>query len=379
MTKFHRILFGSLAVLLALAMVSPAQATNGYFTHGYGTIAKALAGAGVAMPQDTMAAATNPAGMVVVGKRYDAGIGVFSPDRSYTVTGNPSGFPGTFGLTPGKVESDSNYFYIPYFGGNWRIGDNMTLGVNLYGHGGMNTDYPAATFYAGQPTGVNLEQLFVGIPWAVEFADKHSIGIMPIFVYQTFEAQGVGSFAPFSSDPTKLSDNGKSTSTGYGAKVGYLGRFTDMFSFGISYQTEMSMDEFADYAGLFAERGGFNIPASLTAGIAIHATPSHEPAGRLSGHLLQRHQVDQQPLAAQPAAGTAGRRRRRRLRLAGYVRLEVRSAIRPRERLGVALRLFVHRPTDPGERGAVQHPRPRRHGRPLHLRLHQRLSATAAV
>ena len=274
MTKFHRILFGSLAVLLALAVVSPAQATNGYFAHGYGTIAKALAGAGVAMPQDTMAAATNPAGMVVVGKRYDAGISVFSPDRSYTVTGNPSGFPGTFGLTPGKVESDSNYFYIPYFGGSWRIGDNMTLGVNLYGHGGMNTDYPAATFYAGQPTGVNLEQLFVGIPWAVEFADKHSIGIMPIFVYQTFEAQGVGSFAPFSSDPTKLSDNGKSTSTGYGAKVGYLGRFTNRFSFGISYQTEMSMDEFSDYAGLFAERGGFNVPASLTAGIAIHATPA---------------------------------------------------------------------------------------------------------
>ena len=274
MTKFHRILFGSLAVLLALAMVSPAQATNGYFTHGYGAISKALAGAGVAMPQDTLASATNPAGMVVVGKRYDAGLAVFSPDRSYTVTGNPSGFPGTFGLTPGKVESDSNYFYIPHFGGNWRLGENMTLGVTVYAHGGMNTDYPTATFYAGEPTGVNLEQLMVGIPWAVRFADKHSIGIMPIIAYQTFEAKGVGSFAPFSSDPAKLSNNGKSTSIGYGAKIGYLGQFTEKFSFGISYQTEISADKFDDYAGLFAEQGRFNIPPSLTAGIAIKATPA---------------------------------------------------------------------------------------------------------
>ena len=274
MTRFYTFLYGSMAVLLALAMVSPALATNGYFTHGYGTLSKALAGAGVALPQDTMAAAINPAGMVFVGKHYDIGVSFFSPDRSYTVTGNPSGFPGTFGLTPGKVESDSDYFYIPYFGGNWRIGDNMSLGVSLYGHGGMNTDYPFAAYYAGQPTGVNLEQLFVGIPWAVRFAERHSIGIMPIIVYQTFEAKGVGSFAPFSADPGKLSNNGDSTSVGYGAKLGYLGRFADRFSFGISYQTEMSMDEFSDYAGLFAERGGFNIPSSLTAGIAIHATPA---------------------------------------------------------------------------------------------------------
>ncbi len=272
MTKLPRILVGSLAVLLAMAVVSPAQATNGYFTHGYGTISKALAGAGVAMPQDTLAAATNPAGMVVVGKRYDAGLGVFSPDRSYTVTGNPSGFLGTFGLTPGKVESDSNYFYIPHFGGNWRIGDNMSLGVTVYAHGGMNTDYPTATFYAGQPTGVNLEQLLVGIPWAVRFAERHSIGIMPIIAYQTFEAKGVGSFAPFSSNPAKLSNNGKSASIGYGAKIGYLGQFTDMFSFGISYQTEISADKFDDYAGLFAEQGRFNIPPNLIAGIAINAT-----------------------------------------------------------------------------------------------------------
>ncbi|MBF0174434.1 MAG: hypothetical protein HQL83_13450, partial [Magnetococcales bacterium] len=35
------------------------QASNGYFSHGYGTRNKALAGAGVALPEDAMGIAVN--------------------------------------------------------------------------------------------------------------------------------------------------------------------------------------------------------------------------------------------------------------------------------------------------------------------------------
>jgi long-chain fatty acid transport protein len=272
--QFFKARLGLFTAVLALflALVPAAQATNGYFTHGYGTIAKALAGAGVAMTQDTLAAGTNPASLAFLGKRYDIGVSVFSPTRSYTIEGNPSGFPGTFGLAPGKVESESDTFFIPQFGANWQLNESNYLGVVVYGHGGMNTDYPTDTFWASSPTGVNLEQLFVGVPWSYKYSEKHAFSIMPIFVYQTFEAQGVGSFAPFSSAPTKLSDNGASTSTGYGAKIGYMGQWWEKFSFGASYQTEMKMGEFDDYAGLFAEQGAFNVPSTWTAGFAIKPT-----------------------------------------------------------------------------------------------------------
>jgi len=264
---------GVVAVLaMTLTLVPAAQATNGYFTHGYGTTSKGLAGAGVAFVQDTLVAGTNPAGLAFLGKRYDIGVSVFSPTRSYTVEGNPSGFPGTFGLAPGKVESDSNSFYIPQFGANWKLNESNYIGLVAYGHGGMNTDYPTNTFWAESPTGVNLEQLFVGVPWAFKYNEQHAFSIMPIFVYQTFEAQGVSSFAPFSADPGNLSNNGASTSTGYGAKLGYLGQWWEKFSFGISYQTEMKMGEFDDYAGLFAEQGGFNIPSTWTFGFAVKPT-----------------------------------------------------------------------------------------------------------
>ncbi len=60
---------------ISAAFAAPtAFATNGYFQHGYGLKAKGMAGVGIALPQDALAAATNPAGMVAVGSRIDFGV-----------------------------------------------------------------------------------------------------------------------------------------------------------------------------------------------------------------------------------------------------------------------------------------------------------------
>jgi long-chain fatty acid transport protein len=263
----------ALAMVLVLAVAAaPAFATNGYFSHGYGTHYKGMAGAGAALHLSSLAPATNPAAMAFLSPRWDASIALFNPNRFYTVTGTPSGFPGTFGLTPGEVESDSRYFPIPALGANWKAGDNGAFGLALYGNGGMNTNWPTATFYAGTPTGVNLSQLFVAPTYAVKLAGKHALGVTAIGALQWFKAEGVGSFAPFSSAPLKLSNNGNSYSYGGGARVGYLGDWSRYFSFGASYQTKIWMSDFTDYAGLFAEQGGFDIPANWVAGIAIKPT-----------------------------------------------------------------------------------------------------------
>ena len=110
------------AVLTAVLFIAgSAYATNGYFAHGSSIKNKALAGAGVALPLDSIAASANPAGMVFVGSRIDVGLSLFNPNREYTVTGMPTD-PGTvpgcppacpFGLVPGTYESDSEWFVIP--------------------------------------------------------------------------------------------------------------------------------------------------------------------------------------------------------------------------------------------------------------------------
>jgi long-chain fatty acid transport protein len=260
------------AALVFAVAATPASATNGYFSHGYGTHYKGMAGAGAALPLNSLAPATNPAAMAFLGPRFDASLGLFNPNRSYEVFGNPSGYPGTFGLTPGEVESDSRYFPIPGFGANFAVGENAAFGLALYGNGGMNTNWPTSTFYAGTPTGINLSQMFVAPTYAIKVAGKHGFGVTAIGAVQWFKAEGVGSFAPFSSAPTKLSDNGNSYSYGGGLRVGYLGELSRYVSVGASYQTKVWMGQFDDYAGLFAEQGGFDVPANWVAGIALKPT-----------------------------------------------------------------------------------------------------------
>ena len=272
--RFIIALFLMLCSTLALG-ASPVYATNGYFAHGFGVNAQALGGAGVALPQDTLDAAVNPANMVFLGKRYDLGIAFFNPNREYTVTGNPSGFPGTFGFAPGTVKSDTKWFVIPSIGANWMLNADSSAGISIFGNGGMNTDYPTQTYgdASSSTTGVDLSQLFIAPTYARKLAPQHAVGITPILAYQSFAQKGLQTLAPFSSDSGNLSNKGDDTAYGYGARIGYQGEIVPSLNLGLSYQTRIFMSKFKKYAGLLAEQGDFDIPSNWTAGLAYKTTP----------------------------------------------------------------------------------------------------------
>jgi long-chain fatty acid transport protein len=255
--------------LCSFLFVQDIFATDGYFSVGYGARSRGMGGVGVAYAPASLING-NPAALVQIGKSFEIGLNAFMPSREYTITGNPSGMPGTFGLTPGTVESESNFFPVPYLGANWAIGNNQAFGFTIYGNGGMNTDYPTRTFYdqSSETTGVNLAQLFMNVNYAYEFAEKHSIGVSAIVGYQYFEALGLASFGPFSSASGSLTDNGVDNNFGIGFKLGYLGEIASGFTFGVNYQSRVQMGPFEDYAGLFAEQGDFDVPAALTVGLA---------------------------------------------------------------------------------------------------------------
>ncbi len=267
----------AVVIIITLSFVTTASATNGYFSHGYSAKNKALAGAGTALPLDSMAASTNPAGMVFMGNRIDLGVSFFNPNREYTVRGNPSGYPGTFGFKPGTFESDTNWFIIPSLGGNWKLDEKSSLGVSIYGNGGMNTDYDTNTYYDSSvsSTGIDLMQLFIAPTYARKLHPKHAVGISPIFAYQSFEQLGLQTLGDmgFSSEPDNIANNGHDDSYGYGARIGYLGEVLPNLNFGASYQTKIYMSRFEKYEGLFAEQGDFDIPANWTVGLAFTATP----------------------------------------------------------------------------------------------------------
>ena len=161
-TRMKGILISPVILMVVMVFVAQsAYATNGYFANGYGVNDQALGGAGVALPQDSLDAAVNPANMAFLGKRYDFGLAFFNPNREYTVSGTPTGAPpAAFPLAPGTVKSNSTLFVLPSFGANWIIDSKSSFGLSIFGNGGMNTDYPTSTFFGSEPnTGLKSIEL----------------------------------------------------------------------------------------------------------------------------------------------------------------------------------------------------------------------------
>jgi len=264
-------------VITSLAVSLPSYATNGYLAHGYGVKSRGMAGAGIAMPQEALIAATNPAGIAFVGNRVEVDAALFSPRRSYEVTGaSPTN---SSQLALGKVKSGRKYFVMPEAGATWQLDEHKSLGLTLYGNGGMNTSYSASntgggvgTFGAGS-SGVDLAQLFLSPTFAYKFDNGAALGVSAILAYQRFEAKGIASFAGLSNSPQNLSNKGHDNSFGAGINLGFILPISKQLTFGGGYRSRVYMSKFKDYKGLFADQGDFDVPASATLGLAWNTTP----------------------------------------------------------------------------------------------------------
>ncbi|WP_372528134.1 OmpP1/FadL family transporter [Piscinibacter sp.] len=268
-----------LAPLAALLAASSAMATNGYFSHGYGMKAKGMGGVATALAQDSFGGANNPASMVFAGSRLDVGLDWFSPVRSAERSG------AGFATLNGKVDSGSENFLIPEFGYNQMVRNDLSLGVSVYGNGGMNTTYPQGTFDCGGgpanmlcgsgELGVDLMQLIIAPTLAFKLNAQHSVGASLLLGYQRFKANGLQAFdnapgfPPFSGSPGNVTNRGYDSATGAGLRVGYMGRLSDAFSIGAAYSSKVNMSKFKKYRGLFAGDGDFDIPSNYSVGVAF--------------------------------------------------------------------------------------------------------------
>jgi len=87
-----------------------------------------MAGAGLALPQDTLSVFNNPAGLTRLGRRYDAELELFSPRREYEAN-DDFAQPLSPSVPPGRQKSSNDYFLIPGFGINLPIDDRGGSGT----------------------------------------------------------------------------------------------------------------------------------------------------------------------------------------------------------------------------------------------------------
>jgi long-chain fatty acid transport protein len=260
---------GLAVALTALSAAGPAQALEGYFQHGYGVRASALAGAGVADGRDATTTVLNPAGLVNAKDEADLAIGVFSPTREFDGSGTP-------GLTPtGSVDSSKLYFLVPNSAFSYHLDPNPyidVVGLSFYGNG-ADTSYPdfirtdclngGSGMYCDGKAGVDLQQYFMTVAAAKTIAPGLSVGIGPIIGLQMFEAHGLALFANIPDSPD--------TAWGIGARGGIQWSVTRDFRVGAQISTPVYMAAFSKYAPLLAGRGDCDVPANGQAGIAYDA------------------------------------------------------------------------------------------------------------
>lgn len=299
--------YGATLLLLAVFVLagSPrAGATNGYRSIGHGSPSRSMGGIGTAAPQDGLAMYSNPAGIGVLGRRFDVAVEAFNPQREGRLEGT-------------RVTSSKSWFAIPSLAYTQPVGKRFFLGIALVGSGGMNTKYrrnlydramaaslaqagllPPGTTRTGLPDtgtlGGDLNQLMLLPTAAVRIGKRHVLGASLVLAGQRFEAYGLGNFQCFTEtgaaqaacgpggfgpfDPgfvpsRHLTNRGHDYSYGVGARIGYLGTLGDRLTVGVAYTPRIRMSRFNRYDELFANRGRLDIPAVASIGVRLRISP----------------------------------------------------------------------------------------------------------
>lgn len=266
--------------LFSLLVTHAAVAGGGYFSLGYGPIARQMAGAVTAVAEDAFAGSSNPAKLSAVSDRFEAGAELFNPHRKVERTG--SGTPFDF-----SSDSKNSLFLIPEFAYAHRMNDQLSLGVTVYANGGLNSEYNDSTgvpntnnnpaqcgatpgnFFGGcYEAGFDLAQLIVAPTAAWKIAPGYSIGISPLLTLERFKSFGLQAFAPTSLYPDKVTNRGFDYAFGGGVRIGWYGEINSWLNLGAAYSSKIYMQDFDKYKGLFAE-GSFDIPSNYSLGVAI--------------------------------------------------------------------------------------------------------------
>lgn len=281
----------ALAAGLVLAG-GPVLAGNGYFLNGAGANNRALSGAGAALAAEPMAMTVNPAAISrMPGDGWQIGVTFITgfPEVSAGPFTVPEGGlpPGAFPLKPGIYEQDADdplqiggVFAVPFGAISWRLDDTSTVGIGVYGNGGLNDSFQASDnpscppgtpqrglFCSGDVV-TNITQTFIAPTYARQLLPWLHAGASVLLVWQTLEVRGLGLFAPQSRDPDAFTNNGHDNSFGAGLKFGLQAEVTPKLWVGAAYQTRAYMSRFDDYAGLLADQGDFDVPPQIQVGIA---------------------------------------------------------------------------------------------------------------
>ncbi len=116
-----------------------------------------------------------------------------------------------------------------------------------------------------------LQRTVVAPTLARDWGDHGSVRLTGVLAYQRFASLGLGTTAADAWTPSPAWINDSSYGAGVRFDVGNA--FNDRLRWNFGYQSRVGMSAFANYRGVFADPGDFDIPASATANFSYALTP----------------------------------------------------------------------------------------------------------
>lgn len=247
MHSINRLLQRLMFAFGGLLVAGPTFATQGSFPHGNGVKAEGMGGVGIALAQDTLAGANNPAGMLLVGARADIGLVFLKTDEGARFAG-----------TVHDGSSEKSLYIIPQLGFNYMLGADTSLGLSI-GGSGVGSAYGNQNVGGMQNPKSELKQMIGTISLAHRVAPGHSLGVGLVLAYQRLALQGTASLG--------LPD-GHDSSTGAGLSLGWIGEVAPGLSLGATYASKVRMGKLDQFKNLLADGGTMDIPAHYGAGFS---------------------------------------------------------------------------------------------------------------
>ncbi|WP_175720872.1 OmpP1/FadL family transporter [Burkholderia anthina] len=246
---------------LLLIHCKASYALDGTELTAYGAKAAGMGGTSIALPQDSVAAANNPAGMALVGNRVDLGLQFVRNSLNLNYA------------TPGNELQSRVIAPIPEGGFNMQISPNATFGVSLYGIG-LAADYkqPVLPNMALRNAEASLQMAVAAPTVTYRISPNAYIGISALLAYQLFKAQGVV-------EPTAtgglaaLPNHGTRSAFGYGAKLGWLWQPSPIVTVGATFATKIYTSPLSGYGNDLLNYSGGKIEAPMQFGVGVSVRP----------------------------------------------------------------------------------------------------------
>jgi long-chain fatty acid transport protein len=237
-----------------------------------------MAATSIAYPQDSLAGAYNPAGMILVGSRLDSEAAWTRNTGHTKLSGNEAPFPPIPDQNGTYDGFRTKNIYAGTFGVNQVFCDNcdfvdFSIGLIVYNRNFQKTRYSKVLNLIGSTT-AGLEYVNETVSPIVSaricdcWGNAHNIGISANYQLQRIKVNGIQNFAQLSLYPEDLTNNGYNYSQGWGFTLGYLAQFGDCLRVGVTYQPKTHMKHLHHYKGFLAQAGKLDVPEKIGAGIS---------------------------------------------------------------------------------------------------------------